>query len=115
MVLTLPVTQYPIKIASILRFWATNFLIPTMDTEFMGGFRCTSEGDDSLCLKALSKKNLILTHYMLSAWWLQIMYVLGHNFIHLEVMKQVLVMNNNIMALGYTYDKRRLNNPPDIF
>ena len=46
MVLTLPVTQYPIKIASILRFWATNFLIPTMDTEFMGGFRCTSEGDD---------------------------------------------------------------------
>ena len=115
MVLTWPTIRYPIKITSILGIWTTDCLIPPTDAKLMGRNRRAREVNNSLCLGAFPKKNLILTHYMLSAWWLQIMDVLGHYLIHLEVMKQVLVMNNNIMALGYTYDKRRLNNPPDIF
>ena len=60
------------------------------------------------------KKNLTLTHYMLSAWWLYFLDGLGHYVIHLGKIEQVLVMINNTMTLGYTYDKLMINTPPNI-
>ena len=54
-------------------------------------------------------------HYMISAWWLHLLNGLGHYFIRLDTIEQVLVMTNNIMTLSHTYSKLRLKKPPDIF
>ena len=40
---------------------------------------------------------------------------MGHHVIYLGVIEQVLVMNDSIMILGYTYAERKLKNLPDIF
>ena len=61
------------------------------------------------------KDNLILVLYILSAQWLHLLEGLGHYVISPWEIEKVLAMNNNIMNLGYTYSKRRLKNPPDIF
>ena len=53
-------------------------------------------------------------HYMLRAWWLHLMYGLGQYVIRSGVIEQVLVITNNIMNLGYTYAKRKINNTPEI-
>ena len=103
-VLTWPAIQYPIKIASILGIWTTNFLIPPTDVELMGGHRRTREGDDSIFLRALPKENIILAHYMLSAWWLHLLDGLGPYGIRQGEVSKIMVMTNNIMTLGYTYD-----------
>ena len=80
----------------------------------MGGFRRTREVDDSQKLRALTEKNLILTHYMINTWWLQLLDGLRRYVIRPGSIKQVLLMTNNIMTLGYTSTKIRLNNTPDI-
>ena len=73
MVLAWPAIQYSIKVASILRIWTSNLLIPLIDVELMVRHRLMREGHDSLCIRYSPKENLILTHYMLSAWWLHIL------------------------------------------
>ena len=60
-------------------------------------------------------ENLVLTQYMLNTWWLLLLDGLGHYIIHQGEIEQVLGMTNNIITLGYTYDKFRLNNPPEVF
>ena len=42
------------------------------------------EGDDSLCLRDFPKDKLILTHYMLRAWWIHLLDGLENCVIHLE-------------------------------
>ena len=59
---------YTIKVEYIIGIWKIHFLIPPMDAELMGRHRDTSEGHDSLLIRASPKDNLILTKYMLSAW-----------------------------------------------
>ena len=81
----------------------------------MGRHRCTRQVHNSLCLRAFPKDNLILKHYMFSAWWLHNPGVLIHYVIHLELVAQKLVINNSIVTLGYIYSNIRLKNPPDIF
>ena len=108
MVITCTAIQYPIMITYILGIWTTNFLIPPTDAEMMGGHRRTGEGDYYLCLRSFPKYNLILIHYMISAWWL-------HHLERLVYYVQFLVMTNNITTLGYTYNKRRLKKPSYIF
>ena len=76
--------------------------------------RHTKEVDDSYSSGPFVTENLILTHYMLSKWWLHILYRLGHYVIHPLVVAQILVMTNNITHLCYTYSKCRLKNPPGI-
>ena len=115
MLLTWPATQYPIKVAYILGIWKINCLIPPTDTENMGRHRRTREGHDSLCIRAFPKENLILTHDMIIAWCLHLLYGLGHYVMHPGAVAQILMMTNNIMTLGYTYSKHKLKNPPDIF
>ena len=85
-----------------------------MDVELMGGHRRTREVDDSLCLRAFPRDNIILTHYMLSAWWLHLLDRLGHYVIRPEEVAHIIVMTNNNMTLGYTYAKCGLKNSPDI-
>ena len=78
MVLTYPAIQYPIKVESILGIWKINCLIPPTDAELMARHGRTSEGHESICIRAFPKENLILTHYMFSAWWLNLLDRLGH-------------------------------------
>ena len=77
----------------------------------MGGCRCTREVDDSLQLRDFPKENPILTHYMLSLWWLHLMIILGHYIIQPRSLEKVLATKIN---LGYTYAKIRLKNTPEI-
>ena len=74
MALTYPAIQYSIMIVYIPGIWTKNCLIPLTDTGLVGGYRRTMERHDSLCLMAFPKDNLTLMQYMLSAWWLQLMY-----------------------------------------
>ena len=92
MVLTWPAIQYPINIAFILGIWTTNFVITPMEAELMGGH-------------SFPKENLILTLYMINAWWLHLLDGLGHYFIHPGTVAQIMVMTNNITDLVYTYVK----------
>ena len=115
MVLILTTIQYPIKVASIIGLWKTNCLIPPIVVELMDVQRYMREGHDSLCLRDFHKDNIILTHYIPSSWWLQLLYGLGQYAIKPGAVAQLLVMTNNITTLGYIYAKRRLNKPPDIF
>ena len=43
--------------------------------------RRTRDRDDYLCLRDFPKDNTILTHYMLSTWWLHLLNGLGHYII----------------------------------
>ena len=116
MVLTWPATQqYPINIVSILGIWNKNFLILLLYADIMGGHICTREVYDPLCLRSFPEENLILTHYMLSALWLNLLDGLGHYVILPGAIGQVLATTNNIMTLGYTYAKQRLKKPPENF
>ena len=80
----------------------------------MGEQRRTREVYASLCLRVFPKENLTLMHYILSAWWLQLLERLGKYVIQPGSFEHIMVMNNNIVNLGYTYVKHRLKNPPDI-
>ena len=80
--LTWPITLYPINITSIVGIWKTDCLIPPVNAELMGRNRRKKEGHYSLCLRDFPKENLILTHYMLSAWWFHLLDGLGNNVIH---------------------------------
>ena len=53
-------------------------------------------------------------HYMLSAWWIHLMAVLGNYIICPGVIEQVVVMNINLTTLGHTYSIFRINKIPDI-
>ena len=81
----------------------------------MGVCRRTSEVDYSLCLRGFPKYNSILTHYLLSAWLLHLLDILGNYVIRPGAIEQVTVVTNHIMTFRYTYFKRSLNNPPDVF
>ena len=48
---------------------------------------------------AFPKENLIIAHYMLSAWWLHLLYRLRYCVIHPGAIEQVLVITNNIINL----------------
>ena len=61
--------------------------------------------------QAFPMDNLILTHYMISLWWLNLLDGIGHNIICPGVVAQILVTNNNITTLGYTYSKLRSRTP----
>ena len=73
------------------------------------------ERDDYPCIRYFPKENLIIVHYIISAWWLHLLEGLLHYVIHPGAIEQVLVITNNIITLGYTYTKIRLNISPDIF
>ena len=62
-----------------------------------------------------TQEKLILTHYMLSMWWMHLLDGLGHYIIHPGSIEKVLVMTNNITTLGYNYYKLRFKKPPEIF
>ena len=81
----------------------------------MGINRHTREVHDSLCLRAFPKENLILMNYRISTWWLHLLKKILLYVTHLGAVEQILVTTNNIMTLGYTYAKRRIKNPRDIF
>ena len=51
---------------------------------------------------------------MIIEWWLHLLGGRVHYIILLGAVAQILGMTNNIMTLGYAYDKRRLKKPPDI-
>ena len=82
MVLACPTTQYPINIESIIRIWATQYLIPPAYVELMDEHRHMMEGDYFQHLRSFPKKNLILVHYMLSACWLHLQDGLVHYVIY---------------------------------
>ena len=52
---------------------------------------------------------------MISALWLRLLDGLEHYVILPGAVANILLMTNNIMDLGYTYSKRRIKNPPDVF
>ena len=104
MVLTWPVTQYPIKIALIMGIWEANCLIPPTYAALMGGLIRTREGNESQHLRAFPNQNLVPRHYMLSVRWLQILEGLGHSGTLPKAIEQVLVMTNNIMTLVWTQE-----------
>ena len=81
MVLTCTATQYPTTITSVLGIWATNCLLPPTDVELMVGHRRTREVDDSQQPRPFPDQNPIITHYMLSAWWLRLLDGLGNHSI----------------------------------
>ena len=58
------------------------------------------EGGCFLCFWDVPEYNLILTYYMLIAWWLQLLDGLGHYFIRPGAVVQILVMTNSIITLG---------------
>ena len=64
---------------------------------------------------AFPKENLTIAHYIIRARWLHLLDGLKHYIIHPGEIEQVLLMTNNIITLGYTYVKHRVNNPPDVF
>ena len=70
-----------------------------------------SEGHDSPFLRAFPKDNFVLTHYMISGWWLHLLGGIGHYLIRPGAVAHIMVMTNNIINLCYTYDKRRLKIP----
>ena len=51
---------------------------------------------------------------MINTWLLHILDELGYYVIFPVAIGQVLVTTNNTTTLGYTYDKHRLKNPPDV-
>ena len=115
MVLTWTTIQYPINITYILKFFTIKCLIPPTDAELMGRHRPTREKHTSLLIGDFPKENIILVHYMLSAWWLHLLDGLGHYIIWSVAIACILMMNNNTMTLCYTYAKRRLKNLLGIF
>ena len=64
----------------------------------MGVCRRTSEGDYSLCLRDFPNYNSILTHYLISAWLLHLLDILGNYVILPGAVEKVLVITNNIMT-----------------
>ena len=113
MVLTWNAIQYLIKIALILVIWERNCLISPTEEDLMGGIRLTREGYGHQQLRVFPKQNLILIHYMLSAW--HIMDGLGSYVLQLGTIEQVLVITINLMIFGYTNCYHRLKRLPDIF
>ena len=65
-------------------------------------------------LRVFPKKNIILTNYTIGTWWLHLLAGLGHYVIWKGEVEHVLVTSKKLRTFGYTYAKRRLNNPPDI-
>ena len=115
MFLTWTTIHYPIKVVSILGIWTINWLIPPKEMELMVRYRLKREVYDYLCIRFFPKDNLVLPHYILGAWWLHLLDGLGHYVIYLVEIAYILIMTNNVMTLGYSYAKRRLKNPPNIF
>ena len=98
----------------MLGICTNNFIIPPTDAELMGRCRRKRWIYSHPCLEASPKENLILTHYMLTAWWIKCLDGLGNYIIFPGSMEQLLVMTTNLNTLGYTYATRRLKKPPDI-
>ena len=80
----------------------------------MGRCRRKRDIDSPPWVEAFHKKNLILTHCMLTAWWLNILDGLGNYIILPGEMEQLLVMTIYLATLGYANAACRLNNPSYI-
>ena len=80
----------------------------------MGRHRVMREKYDLQHLRVFPKENLILTYYILSAWGLHLLDGLEHHFVWSGLIKQVMVMTNNLTILGYKISKCSLKNPPNI-
>ena len=63
------VTQYPINTAPMLSIWTMICLIPPIDVELVGGRSHKMDKYYPPCFYAFLTENLILTHYMITAWW----------------------------------------------
>ena len=68
----------------------------------MGKKIWTREEYDTQHLRVPPKKNLILNHYMISAWWLNMMDGTEHYVIHPGAIENLLTMANNLITFGYT-------------
>ena len=66
----------------------------------MSGHRRMREGHEFLYLRDYPKENIVLSHYMISAWWLHLMYGLEQCVIHPGTVAQIMVTTKNIMNLG---------------
>ena len=103
MVLNWILIKYTTKITSVIVIWNLNCLIPPTDAEPMGGIRCIKQVEVSQCLKILQNQDFILTHCMISKWWVQLLEVLGHYLIQTRTAKMVLAITISLVGLGYTY------------
>ena len=106
MILTCTMAKLPIKITSVLWIWTLKCVILPMDIELMDGHCCMREGDTWQYLSNSPNQGLVLTHYMLSAGWIQLLVVLGHYVIHYTEDKQVTVMTASLLDLGTSSSER---------
>ena len=115
MVLTYPLVKYSIKITYILGVYSLNTLKLPTNADLMFGCCHTRLVVVYQCLKYFPKQNLILAHYMIRSWWIQLIVGLLHYAILPRSSEQVVVITNILMDLGYTYNRSSLNNLPYIF
>ena len=80
----------------------------------MGGFQCTREVDVSQWPKYFPEQHLVLTHYMLSLWWMNFLTGLVHYLIQPGAVDQVMVMTTSLVDMSYTYTICRMKKTPDI-
>ena len=113
-VLTCTFIKYYIKIKSVPGIWTLNCPIPQDYSKLMGGFQCTRGVDVSQWPKSFPGKHFVLTHYMLSLWWMNFMKVWVHYLIQPGSVDQVMVTTTSIADLRYTYSIYRLKKTPDI-
>ena len=76
-VLIWDVIKHPIQIKSVIGICILNCLIPSTDADLMGIWSHTREWDESQLLNKLSRQDLILTHYIISTWWIQVIFRVG--------------------------------------
>ena len=105
----------PIKIPQFLVICKINCFVLPVYAELMGICQYTREGEKSHILNYFPIQYLILTHYIISAWRMRFLEGLGHYKILLGKVKKVMAMTTSTMDIVYTYDRHRLNNPPEFF
>ena len=91
-----------------------NCLISPIEAEFMGRYNHNRERDTSPCIEAFPKENLSITEYMITAWRIKKLDVLGHYIIRPIEMEKLLIMKTNLTTLDYIYTALRIKKPPDI-
>ena len=75
----------------------------------------TNRGVDvSLWPKSFPEQHLVLTHYMLSLWWMNFLTGLVHYLIQPGAVDQVMVMTTSLVDMSYTYTICRMKKTPDI-
>ena len=115
MVLYCTVVKYIIIFESVLGIWTLNWLIPSSHVEMTRRWRRTREEYASQCLKEFPKNDIILTHYMLIAWWIYLIAGLGYYVIWTRKKDKVMLISPSPIYLGYTYTRHRLKKYPYIY